>query len=228
MTKNILIIDDDYDLCEILKFNMESQGYQASVAHSAHEALKLNITSFDLIIIDVMMPGMSGFQLVKELKIDYIYSQIPIIFLTALNSEEDTLKGFDLGADDYIAKPFSIKELIARVKAVLNRTSQSQQEDQVDKLISFKGIVIDTTSKNVTIDGAITALTKTEFELLLFFIKHQGEVFTREQLVEYVWPGNTVVTPRTVDVNITRLRKKMGTYSSHIITKTGFGYCFES
>lgn len=226
MTKHILIIDDDYDLCEILKFNMESQGYQACVAHSAHEALKLNITSFDLIIIDVMMPGMSGFQLVQELKIDYIYSQIPIIFLTALNSEEDTLKGFDLGADDYIAKPFSIKELIARVKAVLNRTSQ--QENHAENLISFKGIIIDTTSKDVTINGEIIALTKTEYELLLFFIKHQGEVFTREQLVEYVWPGNTVVTPRTVDVNITRLRKKIGPYSSQIITKTGFGYSFES
>ena len=226
MTKHILIIDDDYDLCEILKFNMESQGYQACVAHSAHEALKLNITSFDLIIIDVMMPGMSGFQLVQELKIDHIYSQIPIIFLTALNSEEDTLKGFDLGADDYIAKPFSIKELIARVKAVLNRTSQ--QENHAENLISFKGIIIDTTSKDVTINGEIIALTKTEYELLLFFIKHQGEVFTREQLVEYVWPGNTVVTPRTVDVNITRLRKKIGPYSSQIITKTGFGYSFES
>lgn len=226
MTKHILIIDDDYDLCEILKFNMESQGYQANVAHSAHDALKLNIQSFDLIIIDVMMPGMSGFQFVQELKIDYLYSQIPIIFLTALNSEDDTLKGFDLGADDYIAKPFSIKELMARVKAVLNRTSQQENNDK--NIISFKGIVVDTTSKDVIIDGEIISLTKTEYELLLFLINHQGEVFTREQLVEYVWPGNTVVTPRTIDVNITRLRKKMGAYSSHIITKTGFGYSFES
>ena len=173
-----------------------------------------------------MMPGMSGFQFAHDLKKDTIYSHIPIIFLTALSSEEDTLEGFGLGADDYIAKPFSIKELAARVKAVLNRTSP--KEIREDSLVSFKGIVIDSTSKDVTIDGVKTALTKTEYELLLFFIKHQGEVFSRDQLVEYVWPGNTVVTPRTIDVNITRLRKKLGTYSSHIITKTGFGYCFES
>lgn len=224
MPKRVLIIDDDYDLCEILSFNIKAQGYQVSVAHSAQEAVKLNIASFDLLLLDVMMPGMSGFQLAQELKEDYIYSQVPIIFLTALDSEDDILKGFDLGADDYIAKPFSIKELLARVKAVLNRTSQQQH---VDNQLRFDGIVIDTHSKTVTIDGENVALTKTEYELLLFFLKHKNEVFTREQLVEHVWPTNTVVTLRTIDVNITRLRKKLGQYASHIITRTGFGYCFE-
>ncbi len=223
MSARILIIDDDYDLCEILSFNLQAQGFQPSVAHSALEAMRLNIASFDLLIIDVMMPGMSGFQLAQELKMDYIYSQVPIIFLTALDSESDILKGFNLGADDYIAKPFSIKELMARVKAVLHRTSQQHN----DALLSFGGIVIDKNSKTVTIDGSDVTLTKTEYDLLLFFLSHQGEVFTREQLIEYVWPGNTVVTLRTIDVNITRLRKKMGPYSSHIITKTGFGYCFK-
>ncbi len=225
MPKRVLIIDDDYDLCEILSFNIEAQGYQVSVAHSAQEAVKLNIASFDLLLLDVMMPGMSGFQLAQELKEDYIYSQVPIIFLTALDSEDDILKGFDLGADDYIAKPFSIKELLARVKAVLNRMSQQQH---VDNQLRFDGIVIDTHSKTVTIDGENVALTKTEYELLLFFLKHKNEVFTREQLVEHVWPTNTVVTLRTIDVNITRLRKKLGQYASHIITRTGFGYCFET
>lgn len=225
MPKRVLIIDDDYDLCEILSFNIEAQGYQVSVAHSAQEAVKLNIASFDLLLLDVMMPGMSGFQLAKEVKEDYIYSQVPIIFLTALDSEDDILKGFDLGADDYIAKPFSIKELLARVKAVLNRTSQQQH---VDNQLRFDGIVIDTHSKTVTIDGENVALTKTEYELLLFFLKHKNEVLTREQLVEHVWPTNTVVTLRTIDVNITRLRKKLGQYASHIITRTGFGYCFET
>ncbi|MBQ6647912.1 MAG: response regulator transcription factor [Muribaculaceae bacterium] len=225
MPKRVLIIDDDYDLCEILSFNIEAQGYQVSVAHSAQEAVKLNIASFDLLLLDVMMPGMSGFQLAKELKEDYIYSQVPIIFLTALDSEDDILKGFDLGADDYIAKPFSIKELLARVKAVLNRTSQQQH---ADSQLRFNGIVIDTHSKTVTIDGENVALTKTEYELLVFFLKHKNEVFTREQLVEHVWPTNTVVTLRTIDVNITRLRKKLGQYASHIITRTGFGYCFET
>ncbi len=225
MPKRVLIIDDDYDLCEILSFNIEAQGYQVSLAHSAQEAVKLNIASFDLLLLDVMMPGMSGFQLAKELKEDYIYSQVPIIFLTALDSEDDILKGFDLGADDYIAKPFSIKELLARVKAVLNRMSQQQH---VDNQLRFDGIVIDTHSKTVTIDGENVALTKTEYELLLFFLKHKNEVFTREQLVEHVWPTNTVVTLRTIDVNITRLRKKLGQYASHIITRTGFGYCFET
>ena len=225
MPKRVLIIDDDYDLCEILSFNIEAQGYQVSVAHSAHEAVQLNIASFDLLLLDVMMPGMSGFQLAQELKEDYIYSQVPIIFLTALDSEDDILKGFDLGADDYIAKPFSIKELLARVKAVLNRMSQQQH---VDNQLRFDGIVIDTHSKTVTIDGENVALTKTEYELLLFFLKHKNEVFTREQLVEHVWPTNTVVTLRTIDVNITRLRKKLGQYASHIITRTRFGYCFET
>lgn len=225
MPKRVLIIDDDYDLCEILSFNIEAQGYQVSVAHSAQEAVKLNIASFDLLLLDVMMPGMSGFQLAQELKEYYIYSQVPIIFLTALDSEDDILKGFDLGADDYMAKPFSIKELLARVKAVLNRTSQQQH---VDNQLRFDGIVIDTHSKTVTIDGENVALTKTEYELLLFFLKHKNEVFTREQLVEHVWPTNTVVTLRTIDVNITRLRKKLGQYASHIITRTGFGYCFET
>lgn len=225
MPKRVLIIDDDYDLCEILSFNIKAQGYQVSVAHSAQEAVKLNIASFDLLLLDVMMPGMSGFQLAQELKEDYIYSQVPIIFITALDSEDDILKGFDLGADDYIAKPFSIKELLARVKAVLNRTSQQQH---ADNQLRFDGIVIDTHSKTVTIDGEDVALTKTEYELLLFFLKHKNEVFTREQLVEHVWPTNTVVTLRTIDVNITRLRKKLGQYASHIITRTGFGYCFET
>lgn len=226
MSYRILIIDDDYDLCEILKFNMESQGYHASVAHSATEALQLDIASFNLVLLDVMMPGMSGFQLAHEIKQNPNYSQVPIIFLTALDSEDDTLKGFDCGADDYIAKPFSIRELIARVKAVLNRTQQHVPSGK--KLVSYNGIIIDTSSKAVTVDSAVVSLTKTEYELLLFFLTHQGEVFTREQLVEHVWPSNTVVTLRTVDVNITRLRKKMGDYSSHIITKTGYGYCFES
>ena len=224
MSARILIIDDDYDLCEILSFNLQAQGFQPSVAHSALEAMRLNIASFDLLIIDVMMPGMSGFQLAQELKMDYIYSQVPIIFLTALDSESDILKGFNLGADDYIAKPFSIKELMARVKAVLHRTSQQHN----DALLSFGGIVIDKNSKTVTIDGSDVTLTKTEYDLLCLLMRERGHVLTRSQLIHGAWPAGVVVTDRAVDVNITRLRKKLGAYAQCIVSRSGFGYMFDA
>lgn len=226
MTKfTILIVDDDIDLCEILSFNLSTQGYNVHVAHSALDALKLINNGIDLILLDVMMPGMSGFEFARVLKDDSLWSSIPIIFLTAKDTEGDMLQGFNLGADDYIAKPFSIKEVMARVKAVLNRTHKN--EPQPLHHLAYEGLVIDTTAKTVTIDNEPTQLTKTELELLLFLLSHRGQVFSREELLENVWPNNVVVTLRTVDVNITRLRKKMGQYASHIITKTGYGYSFE-
>lgn len=220
---SILVVDDDVDLCEILSFNLERQGYKVQVAHSAIDAMRLMTNYFHLIILDVMMPGMSGFDFAQKLKEDSIWARIPIVFLTAKDNEDDILRGFDIGADDYIAKPFSIKELLARVKAVLSRSHVGEK----DTIISIDGVTINPQAKAVTIDGVDADLTKTELELLMFLIKNSGQVFSRKELLENVWPNNVVVTHRTVDVNITRLRKKLGRFSSHILTKSGYGYSFE-
>lgn len=218
-----MVVDDDVDLCEILSFNLERQGYKVQVAHSAIDAMRLMTNYFHLIILDVMMPGMSGFDFAQKLKEDSIWARIPIVFLTAKDNEDDILRGFDIGADDYIAKPFSIKELLARVKAVLSRSHVGEK----DTIISIDGVTINPQAKAVTIDGVDADLTKTELELLMFLIKNSGQVFSRKELLENVWPNNVVVTHRTVDVNITRLRKKLGRFSSHILTKSGYGYSFE-
>lgn len=218
-----MVVDDDVDLCEILSFNLERQGYKVQVAHSAIDAMRLMTNYFHLIILDVMMPGTSGFDFAQKLKEDSIWARIPIVFLTAKDNEDDILRGFDIGADDYIAKPFSIKELLARVKAVLSRSHVGEK----DTIISIDGVTINPQAKAVTIDGVDADLTKTELELLMFLIKNSGQVFSRKELLENVWPNNVVVTHRTVDVNITRLRKKLGRFSSHILTKSGYGYSFE-
>ena len=221
--KRILIIDDEHDLCEILAFNLNAEGYDTTIAHSATEALeeieksKSAGTNFDLLLLDVMMDGMSGFELAKELK-----KQIPIIFLTAKDTEEDKLQGFSLGADDYIAKPFSVREVLARINAVLGRTANMKPET-----LTYKGLTVNLSNKTVQIDKKNISLTRTEFEILVLLLSEQYHVFTRQELLDRVWPDDVVVTDRTVDVNITRLRKKIGSYAGVIATRQGYGYCFE-
>lgn len=221
--KRILIIDDEHDLCEILAFNLNVEGYDTTTAHSAAEALeeieksKSADTHFDLLLLDVMMDGMSGFELAKELK-----KQIPIIFLTAKDTEEDKLQGFSLGADDYIAKPFSVREVLARINAVLGRTANMKPET-----LTYKGLTVNLSNKTVQIDKKNISLTRTEFEILVLLLSEQYHVFTRQELLDRVWPDDVVVTDRTVDVNITRLRKKIGSYAGVIATRQGYGYCFE-
>lgn len=221
--KRILIIDDEHDLCEILAFNLNAEGYDTTTAHSATEALeeieksKSAGTNFDLLLLDVMMDGMSGFELAKELK-----KQIPIIFLTAKDTEEDKLQGFSLGADDYIAKPFSVREVLARINAVLGRTASMKPET-----LTYKGLTVNLSNKTVQIDKKNISLTRTEFEILVLLLSEQYHVFTRQELLDRVWPDDVVVTDRTVDVNITRLRKKIGSYAGVIATRQGYGYCFE-
>lgn len=224
-TVSVLIVDDDVDLCEILSFNLLKEGYDVRVAHSSHEAIKMIDETTSLILLDVMMPGMSGFDFARLIKEDKLMAAIPIIFLTALDSEHDTLTGFNIGADDYISKPFSIKEMLARVKAVLSRTTRGTAVEHSELI--YQGLVLDPISKTMRVDGTKVDLTKTEFIMLEFLLRHKGMVFSREDLLKNVWPEKVVVTPRTVDVNITRLRKKMGQYASHVITKTGYGYSFE-
>ena len=220
----ILVVDDERDLCEILQFNLSAAGYEVDMAASAAEALDKGLSHYDLLLLDVMMPGMSGFDLASQLRQDKETAEIPIIFLTALGSEEDTLHGFDLGADDYIAKPFSIKEVLARVKAVLSRTAPAQSSSAHE--LSYEGLTMDLDKMVVTVDGESVSLTKTEYELLKLLLGNRGQVFSRQEVLDRVWPKDVVVTDRTVDVNITRMRKKIGRYSSCIITRHGFGYLF--
>jgi DNA-binding response OmpR family regulator len=222
--QQILVIDDEQDLCEILVFNLEAEGYQVCVANSAEQALGFDISSFNLLLLDVMMPGMSGYELARHLKRDKATASVPIIFLTALGAEDDKLQGFALGADDYIAKPFSVREVLARVKAVLSRTSASRGASTQE--LRHEGLVMDLARMTVSADGVPVPLTRTEFELLRLLLEHRGQVFSRQEVLERVWPSDVVVTDRTVDVNITRMRKKIGRYSSCIVTRHGFGYLF--
>ena len=223
----ILVVDDEQDLCEILKFNLETEGYDVETTNSAEEALMLDLPSFDLLLLDVMMGGMSGFALAKKLKAAPVTAGIPIIFLTAKDTENDTITGFNLGADDYISKPFSLREVLVRVRAVLRRTAEPHGEPQ-HSTISYQGLVMDLDKKTVTIDGEEVAFTKTEFELLHLLLAERGRVFSREQLIERVWPKDVLVLDRTVDVNITRLRKKVGRFAKCIVTRLGFGYYFDA
>ena len=229
MTKSnyrILVVDDEQDLCEILKFNLETEGYEVETANSAEEAIVLDIPSYDLLLLDVMMGEMSGFALAKKLKADERTSNIPIIFLTARDTENDTVTGFNLGADDYISKPFSIREVLVRIRAVLRRTTP-QQEEGGKNILKFQGLVLDLDKKTVTIEGEPVAFTKTEFEILHTLLDERGRVFSRQELINRVWPSDVLVLDRTVDVNITRLRKKIGPFAKCIVTRLGFGYLFE-
>lgn len=225
----ILIVDDEADICEILKYNLETEGFVVDAASSAEEALELPLQDYSLILLDVMMGEISGFQMVRWLKNNPSTAQIPVIFITALEGEDNLVKGLNLGADDYIAKPLSMKEVKARVRAVLRRLSQPQQAVAIpaDQTIVYEGITLDMNAKSVTCDGQKLVLTKLEFELLSFFLQHPNKVFAREDLLKNCWPQDVTVLDRTVDVNITRLRKKIGQYGKQIKTRVGYGYCFE-
>lgn len=223
----ILVVDDEQDLCEILKFNLETEGYVADTAYSAEEALTHDLSQYQLLILDVMMSGMSGFAFAKTLKSNPSTQHIPLVFLTARDTENDTITGFNLGADDYIAKPFSIREVMVRVRAVLRRTQEKKAETSVASLLRYQGLEMNLDKKTVAIDGENIAFTKTEFELLRLLLEEKGRVFSRQELIDRIWPRDVLVLDRTVDVNITRMRKKIGRFSKCIVTRLGFGYCFD-
>lgn len=226
-SKRILVVDDEQDLCEILKFNLETEGYEVETADSAETALTLDLTSFDLLLLDVMMGEMSGFALAKHLKNQEETKDLPIIFLTARDTENDTVTGFNLGADDYISKPFSIREVLVRVRAVLRRTSKDEDERQPSTL-KYQGLELNLDNKTVSVDGMQIPFTKTEFEILHTLLEESGRVFSRQELINRIWPSDVLVLDRTVDVNITRLRKKIGRFSKCIVTRLGFGYFFDA
>lgn len=223
----ILVVDDEEDLCEILQFNLENEGYTVDTANSAEEALKMDLTRYDLLLLDVMMGEISGFKMASLLKKEKKTAGIPIIFITAKDTENDTVTGFNLGADDYISKPFSLREVVARIKAVLRRTGQADSPTAPEQ-IAYRTLVLDVDKKRVRIDGEEVSLTKKEFEILLLLMQNKNHVFSREEILNRIWSDEVYVLDRTVDVNITRLRKKIGSYGKCIVTRLGYGYCFEA
>ena len=220
----ILVVDDEDSLCEILQFNLEAEGYEADTANSAEQALTMNPERYSLILLDVMMGEMSGFSMARQLKANPKTAQIPIIFCTAKDTEDDTIAGFNLGADDYVTKPFSVREVLARVRSVLRRTYGTPENIES---ASYEGLFIDLTSKRCTLDGEELKLTKKEFEILFLLLSHKGTIFSREEILSRVWSDEVIVLDRTIDVNITRLRRKISPYSEHIVTRQGYGYGFE-
>lgn len=225
MAKNkILVVDDEESLCEILQFNLEVEGYDVDVAYSAEQALEMHPERYSLILLDVMMGEMSGFRMTRILKERPETAHVPVIFCTAKDSEDDTVAGLNLGADDYITKPFSIREVLARVRSVLRRTAAAEPEHET---IAFEGLEMDLKRKICTLDGSELALTKKEFEILALLLAHRGVIFSREEILHRIWSDEVIVLDRTIDVNITRLRRKIGPYGKHIVTRLGYGYGFE-
>lgn len=220
----ILIVDDEKDLCEILEFNLSSEGYETTVTNSAEQALKLPLDQFDLILLDVMMGGISGYKMASRIRKELQLS-VPIIFMTAKTEENDILTGFNVGGDDYISKPFSIREMVARIKAILKR---GKQENAQSRLYKVEQLEVDADSKMVYIEGEAVSLTRKEFEILVLLMRHQGQYIAREEILDRVWSDDVIVTERNVDVNIARLRKKIGEYGNYIKGKSGFGYAFKS
>ena len=231
MANHILIVDDEEDICQILSYSLQAAGYQTSVAHSAEDALALIEQSApDLLLLDIMMEGLSGTDLAKLLQERNLLT-FPIIFLTALTSESDVLKGFQLGADDYITKPFHLTEVLARVKAILRRTQKEHTTTPLpstSSLISYEEITINLTDKTLTIHGENIPTTRKELELLSFLLLHPLQMFSRQQLLDAVWKGESYVLERTVDVHITHLRKKLGSYADRLQTRSGYGYIWRT
>ena len=227
--ERILIVDDEETLCEVLKLNLENEGYDVDVAFSAEQALGYNIKEYSLILLDIMMGEISGIKMAKILKNDVATADIPIIFCTARDTEDDMVMGLNLGADDYIMKPYTIRNVVARVKSVLRRTAGTKGQivqTEKQRTLEVEGLKLDLEFKRCTVDGVEVKLARKEFELLAYLISHRGKILSREQILSKVWSDEVVVLGRTIDVNITRLRSKIGEYGSYIVTRSGFGYGF--
>ena len=220
----ILVVDDEKDLCEILQFNLASEGFDIEVAYSAEDALKKSLEKYDLLLLDVMMGGMSGFRLADKIRKELGLS-VPIIFLTAREAENDMLTGFNVGADDYLSKPFSIKELVARIKAVLRRGMAIEVKP---KVITIDSMELDLNRKSVTIGNEPVLLTRKEFEILVMLVSNNGKYSSRQEIMDRIWSDDVIVTERNVDVNIARLRKKIGDFGNCIKGRSGYGYSFKN
>jgi len=217
--RRILAVDDEEDILEILSFNLSGEGYKVDTCISAEEALRKDLSGYDLFLLDVMMGPISGFRLAEKIRKELALTT-PVIFLTARDSENDRITGFNLGADDYLAKPFSIRELSARVKAILRRSSP----DQVTMETVAGDFTVDTANKLIYSEGISLELTRKEYEILSLFICNAGKIFSRSDILAKVWGDEVIVTDRTVDVTIARIRKKMGEKGNMIKNKSGYGY----
>lgn len=222
--QKILIVDDEKDLCEILQFNLESEGFSIDVAYSGEDALKKPLEEYDLILLDVMMGGISGFKAANIIRKEKKLT-VPVIFLTAKGDENDILTGFNVGGDDYIAKPFSIKEVIARIKAILKR--RTKPEDDSSQIV-YRELKVNPKKKEISVAGQAVNLTRKEFEILLLLIKNMDQYISRDDILKRIWDDDVIVTERNVDVNIARLRKKIGDYGANVKGKSGYGYCFKN
>lgn len=231
MNERILIVDDEETLCEVVRLNLENEGYEADIVLSAEQALTMDLKRYSLILLDIMMGEISGIKMAKILKSNVETADIPIIFCTARDSEDDMIMGLNLGADDYIMKPYTIRNLIARVKSVLRRTSNTHKDNSLQEnqnILKVNGLQLDLEFKKCSVEGKEVKLAKKEFELLSFLIKHRGKICSREELLCSVWSNEVIVLDRTIDVNITRLRSKIGKYGSYIVTRSGYGYGFKN
>lgn len=226
MSKKILVVDDEETLREALRFNLETEGYEVDTADNAEQVLTMDIMSYDLILLDIMMRDISGTQLAMILKSNPVTASVPIIFCTAKDTEDDMVEGLEIGADDYIMKPYSLRNVLARVKTVLRRTSANLSKEQFCDKVAFEGLVVIPSRKLCIVDGNEVKLPKKEFEILLKLLRNIGRVFTREELLKAIWPNDVIVFDRVVDVNITRIRQKIGRYGSHIKSRSGYGYGF--
>lgn len=224
--RKILVVDDEDTLCEALRFQLESEGYGVDVAHSAEEALTFDIPAYDLILLDVMMGEISGFEFARIIKARPAAGNIPIIFCTAKDSEEDMIAGLDLGADDYISKPYSLKAISARIRTVLRRVEGIATANAHPATEEFRGLSVIPATKQCFVDGKEIKLPKKEFEILLMLLSNRGHIFSREEILKKIWPDEVVVVDRVVDVNITRIRQKIGSYGKNIVTRSGYGYGF--
>ncbi|MFI3247965.1 MAG: response regulator transcription factor [Rikenellaceae bacterium] len=221
----ILVVDDEEAICEILQLNLISEGYDVDVAYSAEEALRRDLKSYSLLLLDIMMGEMSGYKMLQKLREDEQTKHIPVIFCSAKDTKDDTITGLNLGADDYIAKPFMAREVVARVKSVLRR-SGGRSESVASSVVEFEGLALDLKRKQCTIAGEDVPMTKKEFEILALLLQNKNTIFSRQDILRRVWDDEVVVVDRTIDVFITRLRKKIGDLGKHIVTRLGYGYGF--
>lgn len=228
--KRLLIVDDEETLCEVLKINLENEGYDVDIAFSAEQALTLHLPDYSLILLDIMMGEISGIKLAKMLKSNIQTADIPIIFCTARDTEDDMIMGLEIGADDYIMKPYTVRNVIARVKSVLRRTAGNKEmktPTEKPNTLQVNGLKLDLEFKRCLVDNVEVKMARKEFELLAYLLSHRGKVCSREEILNKVWSNEVVVLDRTIDVNITRIRSKIGEYGSYIVTRSGFGYGFK-
>ena len=225
-SRRILVVDDEETLCEALRFNLEAEGYAVDVALSAEEALTLDLSRYSLILLDIMMGDISGLQLAGIMKANPSLKSVPIIFCTAKDTEEDMIRGLDIGADDYIAKPYSLRTVLARIRAVMRRTSPGGSPAAGGDILSFEGLTVEPSVKRCTVDGTEVALPRKEFEILRKLLSEPNRIFSREELLREIWTDEVTVVDRVIDVNITRIRHKIDRYGKRIITRSGYGYGF--